>query len=299
MPNTPPNLNHKRIPFAIVRKADVLLEALPYLQAFRGKTFVIKYGGSALSDPAKRRRILQDVVFMSVAGIRPVLVHGAGPEISKQMSGRGKKPRFIQGLRVTDSQTLRVVAKTLTQVNQQLVRELRALGARAQGVNGSEGGLLRAEKVSIAGEELGFVGTITGVNPGPIQRLLVMGVIPVVIPMGVGWDNQLYNINADAAAASLAAGLKAEKFVLVTDVPGVLKRPSDPRSLISSITVAGAQRLIKSGVILSGMIPKTRACMEALKGGVKKTHMIHVDVPHGLLLEIFTDRGVGTEIVAR
>lgn len=275
------------------------MEALPYLQAFRGKTFVIKYGGSALSDPVKRRGILQDIVFMSVAGIRPVLVHGAGPEISKQVALRGKNPRFVQGLRVTDRTTLRVVAKTLAQVNRRLVQELKALGARAQGVSGTEGGLLRAEKFTLAGENLGFVGTVTSVNPGPIQRLLVLGVIPVVIPMGTGWDNQLYNINADQAAASLAAGLKAEKFVLVTDVPGILKQPSNPRSLISSVTVKGAEQWVKKGVICGGMIPKTLACIEALTGGVKKTHMIHVAVPHGLLLEIFTDRGIGTEITAR
>lgn len=280
-----------------VKKADVLLEALPYLQAFRGKTFVIKYGGSALSDPKLRRAVLQDVAFLSVAGIRPVLVHGAGPEISQQMAKRGKRAQFIQGLRVTDRTTLRLVIQTLAQVNKKLVEEIRSLGARAQGLPGWESGLIRAEKYSIPSADLGFVGMVTGVNTGPVQRLLSLGVIPVVIPVGAGWDNQAYNVNADEAASALAAVLKAEKFVLVTDVPGILLKRNNSGSLLSHVTVSKAMNLIRKGVIAGGMIPKTKACIEALKGGVRKTHMINVGVPHGLLLEIFTDLGIGTEIV--
>ncbi|MDO8730429.1 MAG: acetylglutamate kinase [Candidatus Omnitrophota bacterium] len=280
-----------------VKKADVLLEALPYLQAFRGKTFVIKYGGSALSDPTLRRAVLQDVAFLSVAGIRPVLVHGGGPEISQQMAKRGKPARFIQGLRVTDRATLRLVIQALSRVNKKLVAEIQSLGARAQGSRGWENGLIRAEKYSIPGADLGYVGMVTGVNTGPVQRLLSLGVIPVVIPVGAGWDNQAYNVNADEAAAALAAALKAEKFVLVTDVPGILLRRNSPHSLLSHVTVSKALGLIRKGVIAGGMIPKTKACISALKGGVKKTHMVDVAVPHGLLLEIFTDLGIGTEIV--
>ena len=280
-----------------VKKADVLLEALPYLQSFRGKTFVIKYGGSALSNPALRRAVLQDIVFLSVAGIRPVLVHGGGPEISQQMAKRGRPARFIQGLRVTDRTTLRLVVRALSQVNKKLVAELQSMGGRAQGMPGWESGLIRAEKYSVPGADLGFVGMVTGVNTGPVQRLLSLGVIPVVIPVGAGWDNQSYNVNADEAASALAATLKAEKFVLVTDVPGILLRRNSPGSLLSHVTVSKAMNLIRKGVIAGGMIPKTRACIEALKGGVKKTHMIDVELPHGLLLEIFTDLGVGTEIV--
>ncbi len=295
MPSTPPK--SPRIPAAIVRKADVLLEALPYLQSFRGKTFVIKYGGSALSDPARRRAVLQDIVFLSVAGIRPVLVHGGGPEISHQMAKKGKPARFIQGLRVTNAATLRLVIKALSQVNQKLVAELRSLGGRSHGLPGWESGLIRAEKVSIPGADLGFVGRVTGVNTGPVQRLLALGVIPVVIPVGAGWDNQAYNVNADEAASALAAALKAEKFVLVTDVPGILLRRNQPGSLLSHVTVSKAINLIQKGTIAGGMIPKSKACISALRGGVKKTHMIDVAVPHGLLLEIFTDQGIGTEIV--
>ena len=291
------NSDTQRIPSSVVRKTDVLLEALPYLQAFRGKTFVIKYGGSVLWNRIKRQALLQDIVFLSIAGVRPILVHGGGPEISRQMAHRGKAPRFVQGLRVTDGATLKLVVKALTQVNHLLVRELKSLGAHAQGIVGSDGGLIRAEPYTIPGEDLGFVGKVTDVNPGPIQRLLVLGVVPVVVPVGVGWNHQLYNINADEAAAALAAAIKAEKFVLVTDVPGILGRSGDLRSLISTVTVRSTQRLIQKGTISGGMIPKTKACVHALEGGVKKTHMIDIAVPHGLLLEIFTDQGIGTQIV--
>ena len=285
-------------PVKAARKADILLEALPYLQAFRGKTFVIKYGGSVLSDTQRRRALLQDIVFLSVAGIRPVLVHGGGAEISKQMAKQGKAARFVQGLRVTDAATLKLVTRSLTQVNRMLVSELKELGARAQGLLGFDGGLIRAEKYRSPGEDdLGFVGMVTGVNGGPVQRLLVLGVIPVVVPLGAGWDHQMYNINADEAASALAAALKAEKFVLVTDVPGVLRKPGKRESLIPTLTIRKAERLIHQKVVSSGMIPKTRACIGALRGGVKKTHMIDISIPHGLLLEIFTDRGIGTEIV--
>ncbi|MCM8811794.1 MAG: acetylglutamate kinase [Candidatus Omnitrophica bacterium] len=292
-----PSTRHNRIPDAVIRKASILLEALPYLQSFRGKTFVIKYGGSALADPAKRRALLQDVVFLSVSGIRPVLVHGGGAEISRKMSRKGKTPRFVHGLRVTDAETLKMVAAALATVNRLLVKELKSLGARAQGLIGSEARIIRAEPYVIQGEDLGFVGKVTGVNPGPVQRLLVLGVIPVVMPLGSGWDHQTYNINADEAASALAAALKAEKFVLVTDVPGILREPGNRRSLIPTLTRKEAGRLIKKKVIAGGMIPKTRACLNALKGGVRKTHIVDISVPHSLLLEIFTDLGIGTQII--
>ncbi len=289
-------LKAHQIPAGVVRKADVLLEALPYLQAFRGKTVVVKYGGSVISDAVLRRSILQDIVFLSVAGIRPVLVHGGGPEISKQMSRKGKAPRFVQGLRVTDAQTLKMVIRSLTGVNRMLVKELRSLGARAQGLLGSESGLIRAEKYSVPGADLGYVGKVTGVNTGPVQRLLSLGVIPVVVPVGIGWNSQPYNVNADESAAALAAGLRAEKFVLMTDVPGILQTNGSRRELVTTLGTQKARGLIRKEVIVGGMIPKTKACMHALEGGVRKTHMIDAHVPHGLLLEIFTDRGIGTEM---
>lgn len=297
MPSTLLEIHHEKLA-SVVRKADVLLEALPYFQKFRGKTVVVKYGGSALGDPAKRKSILLDIMLLSLAGLRPVLVHGGGSAISKQMTTNGKPPRFVQGLRVTDSATLKLVTKALTQVNQLLVKELKDLGARAQSVKGWDD-VIRAEKYSINGEDLGFVGTVTGVNIGAVQRMLVLGAIPVVLPIGAGWDHQLYNINADETAAALAGALKAEKFVLVTDVPGVLKKQGPRTSLISTLTIQQVGKLINTGVIGGGMIPKTKACIHALKGGVKKTHMIDVAIPHGLLLEIFTDQGIGTEIIRK
>lgn len=303
MPSTPVKKTIRtripgRIPVSVVRKADVLLEALPYLQAFRGRTFVIKVGGSSLCDAQKRRAILQDIVFLSTAGIRPVLVHGGGPEISRQMTRQGKAPRFVQGLRVTDAETLKTVIQALRRVNRMLVSELRAVGGRAQGLLGCESGLIRAEPYVIGGQELGFVGKVVGVNGGPIQRLLVLGVIPVLIPVGVSWDHQAYNVNADEAAAAMAAGLKAEKFVLMTNVPGILARLHDHRSLLSTATIRQARGLIEKEAISGGMIPKARACIHAVQGGVRKTHIIDAEIPHALLLEIFTDRGIGTEITS-
>ncbi|MBI1953521.1 MAG: acetylglutamate kinase [Candidatus Omnitrophica bacterium] len=283
----------------VVAKADVLLEALPYLQAFRGKTFVVKFGGNALANDEARRLILQDIAFLSIAGIRPVLVHGGAPEITRQMSRKGRKPRWVQGLRVTDRQTLEVVERSLRKINHRLVAELKTLGARAQGLKGYEAGLIRAERHTLPGVDLGFVGKVTGVSPGAIQRLLVLGVIPVVVPLASGWDGQWYNVNADYAASALASALKAEKFVLVTDVPGILLKRQDAQSLISTLTIARAKALIRRGTIDSGMIPKTEACIAALRGGARKTHLVDVRTPHALLLEIFTDRGIGTEIVKR
>lgn len=259
----------------------------------------MKYGGSVISDDNLRTSILKDLVFLSVTGIRPVLVHGGGPEISKQMNRKGKPPRFVQGLRVTDAGTLKMVIQTLTGVNRMLVKELRGLGARAQGLLGSESGLIRAEPYTIPGEELGFVGKVTGVNTGPAQRLLALGVIPVVIPVGAGWDHQAYNVNADEAAAALAAGLKAEKFVLMTDVPGIMTGKGPSKELQSILGAKKAEELMLKAEIMGGMIPKTKACIHALEGGVRKTHIIDAAIPHALLLEIFTDKGIGTEIVRK
>lgn len=278
-------------------KADVLVEALPYLQAFRDKVFVIKYGGSALGDPALRRGLLQDLVFMSVVGIRPVLVHGGGPDISQRMAAAGLEPRFVDGLRVTDAQTLHVVVEALQGLNRTLVKELIGFGGRAVGFANAAKTPLTAKRLTVRGEDLGFVGDIVEVHPAPVLSAARRGALPVVWPLGKDRTGQLYNINADQAAADLAAALRAEKLVLVTDVRGILRKPGNPESLVPSITVPEVDGLIARGVVVTGMIPKARACVHALKHGVRKTHMVDIKIPHGLLLEIFTDRGIGTEIV--
>ncbi len=290
MPNIP-NLH------TVIGKASVLLEALPYLKAFRGKVFVIKTGGMALQEPRMRRQFLTDLLFLSLAGIHPVLVHGGGADISRHLQARGVQPKFVEGLRVTDRATLTVVIRTLSQVNQMLVKELRHLGARAVGLSGAGHKILEAKRLKLKGKDLGFVGTIQKVYPHRIRQLLHQQAIPVVVPLGRGANGQVYNINADQAAAALAGGLRAEKFVLVTDVRGILKDQKNPKTLLPTIPVRTVDRMIREGTITTGMIPKTRACVEALKTGVRKTHMIDMRIPHGLLLEIFTDRGIGTEII--
>ncbi|PIQ82119.1 MAG: acetylglutamate kinase [Candidatus Omnitrophica bacterium CG11_big_fil_rev_8_21_14_0_20_64_10] len=286
----------KRLAGAI-GKASVLLEAMPYLQAFRGKVFVIKTGGNALSEEAARTQLLQDLVFLQLAGIRPVLVHGGGPEISRAIKAAGGKAKFVQGLRVTDRKTLGIVARTLRGRNRSLVKELRAFGGRTASIDCGRTGILETTRRRVGGADIGWVGKIQAVRPAAIERLLREEVIPVVVPMGRDRQGRLYNVNADQAGAALAAGLKAEKFVLVTDVLGVLKDQKNKRGLIGHLRRSEANRLITRGVIQGGMIPKARACIEALDRGVHKTHMIDIRIPHGLLLEIFTFEGIGTEIV--
>lgn len=284
---------------ASIEKASVLLEAMPYLQAFRGTIFVIKTGGTALHVDRERRQLLQDILFLSLAGVRPILVHGGGVDINKQLKARGLAPHFVEGLRVTDKVTLSVVAKTLTELNRQLISELRELGGQAVGFSGARDRILEARRVSVKGRDIGWVGKIHRVHVKPIRQALNLGKIPVVAPLGFGAGGQTYNVNADLAAAALAGALKAEKFVLVTDVLGILRRQADAATLISTCSASQVKKLIRQGIVSGGMIPKTRACIEALRGGVRKTHMIHCTISHGLLLEIFTDRGIGTEMVMR
>ena len=291
MPSTVRNLA------TVIGKASVLLEAMPYLQAFQGKVFVIKSGGTALKRTVSRSQFLQDLLFLSLAGIHPVLVHGGGAEISDQMRSMGHIPRFVEGLRVTDGQTLKVVQETLEQVNKRLVAELKRFGGQAMGLSGTSRQVLQAERQMVNGQDIGLVGKIKKVNPRPIHDLLQKGKIPVIVPLARGTDGQTYNVNADQAAASLAGALRAEKFVLMTDVEGILRDEDDPRSLISTVSVHEVEKLIAKGIVKGGMIPKARACMSALRAGVIKTHIIDMEIPHGLLLEIFTDRGIGTQII--
>lgn len=277
-----------------IRKADILIEAIPYIQAFRGKIIVTKYGGSAVDNPTAMRGILQDLIFLSEVGIRCILVHGGGPEISRKLSASGKSSKFVGGMRVTDAQTVRIVNEALNGVNHRLVSQVHALGGRAEGMTPKDK-VIAAEPHARA-NELGFVGSVAWVHTGLIRRVFTRHGIPVISPVGVG-HGQLYNINADDVASEVAASLKAEKLVLLTNVRGIQQQPSEPDSLISTLSVKEAKTLLQRGVIQEGMVPKVHACINALRRRVKKTHIIDAAIPHAMLLEIFTKQGIGTEIV--
>lgn len=279
-----------------IKKADVLIEALPYIKEFRTKVFVIKYGGSILSEETIRRGVLEDCVFLSFMGIKTVLVHGGGPNISDKMRKLGKKTEFVDGMRVTDAETLRVVEEELNELNKLIVGEIREIGGAAIGLSGKDHGIIKAKKIK-AKIDMGFVGVVGDVDRDAIEKESKGSSIVVIAPMGIDGQGVVYNINADVAASHVAASFGAEKFVLLTNVRGVMRDPENPESLISSLHLGEIKTLIDQNVIQSGMIPKVNACIDALKGGVKKTHIIDARIPHALLLEIFTDQGVGTEIV--
>jgi acetylglutamate kinase len=279
-----------------IKKADVLIEALPYIRQFKNKVIVIKYGGSILGEDKIRKAVLEDIVFLNFMGLKPVLVHGGGPNISDRMRATGKKADFVDGMRVTDEETLIVVEEELKKLNEIIVQEIKALGAEAVGLNGKDKNLIQTEKKK-AKIDLGLVGNIVGINAQIMLDELDSDKICVVLPMGRGTDRKTYNVNADEAASGIAASLKAEKFVLLTNVKGIMRNPEDPHSFISHLTREKAEGLIQDKVIQTGMIPKVKACIEALDKGVKKTHVVDACIPHALLLEIFTDKGIGTEIV--
>ena len=284
----------------MIKKADVLLEALPYIQNFYEKTIVIKYGGAVLTDTVIRRSVLEDIVFMNYVGMRPVLVHGGGPYISKRLEELGKEPQFVKGFRVTDEEGMEIVEQELEKVNRDIVREIISLGGSAISLSRKEDHLIEVKKhADIDGVDLGFVGEVTKINGDVIQRMLVSDIIPVISPIGIGKDGFTYNVNADQAAAEIARSLGALKLAYLTNVHGILKDPEDPNTAISHITVSEIEGLVEKNVISGGMIPKVKACMRALERGVKKVHIINGKIPHGLLLEIFTDKGIGTEIVKR
>lgn len=278
-----------------IKKADVLIEALPYIKRFHHKTVVIKYGGSILGEEKIRRSVLEDIVFLNFMGLRTVLVHGGGPNISDRMRASGRKTEFAEGMRVTDAQTLRVVEEELQKLNDTIVKEMISLGAKVAGMNGKDG-IVHVEKKK-APIDLGLVGQIVSVNKKPLAQELTRNKAVVLLPMGIGRDKQTYNVNADEAASKIAGELKAEKLVLLTNVKGIMRDPDDPGSFMSTLSEEEAQQLITNKIIQQGMIPKVNACFEAIDHGVKKTHIIDARIPHALLLEIFTDQGIGTEIV--
>ncbi len=279
----------------LIEKANILVEALPYIKKFSGKTIVIKYGGSAMTDEALKEKFALDVILMKYVGINPVIVHGGGPMIGKTMERLGKKPVFVHGQRVTDKETIDIVEMVLGgKINKELVSFINKHGGKAVGLTGKEGGMITAKKIRLKGADLGLVGEVKSVDPHIILSVMEQGFIPVIAPMGVDDDGQTYNINADSAAGAIAGALKAEKLLLLTDVKGIL---NDKGRLIPTLSKKEVESLIKKKVIVGGMLPKVASCFTALKGGVKKTHIIDGRVPHALLLEIFTDKGVGTEIV--
>lgn len=283
----------------LIQKATVLIEALPYIRAFAGKTIVVKYGGGAMVKEGLKEAVILDAILMRTVGLRPVIVHGGGPQIDRAMERAGLTPRFVQGLRVTDADTMRIVEMVLVgEINQEMVALINRHGGSAVGLSGKDGGLLRARKAAptAGGVDLGFVGDVVRVDPRPVRALEEAGFMPVVAPTAADEDGTTYNINADLAAGEIAAALGAEKLVLLTDTDGILDRSG---KLISTLTRAEIQGLVADGTISTGMLPKVQACLTALDGGVRKAHIINGTVPHALLLEIFTAEGVGTEIVQR
>jgi acetylglutamate kinase len=280
-----------------IKKADVLIEALPYIKEFRNQVFVIKYGGSILGEETIRRSVLEDLVLLSFMGIKTILVHGGGPNISEKMRKLGIKAEFVDGMRVTDQQTLRVVEDELAVLNKMIVDEIKAIGGLAVGVSGKDQGLIKSKKITTYKVDMGFVGSVTGVARSYVKEKLKNNTILVISPMGKDAEGVSYNINADEASSHVAASLKAKKFVVLTNVRGVMRDPADVESLMGSLHLKDTKTLIDQHVIQTGMIPKVKACIAALNAGVKKTHIINARIPHALLLEIFTDQGIGTEIV--
>lgn len=278
-----------------IRKSEILIEALPYIKKFFNKVVVIKFGGSSLHDTNLRKMVLQDMVFMRYAGMKPVLVHGGGPNINRRLTESSIETKFVDGLRVTCERSMGVVDSVLVEINEELVSEINALGGESFGLSGKENNMIRA--VKRAGPDLGYVGSVDSIDTTILNRLTETNIIPVICPVGKGRDNCLYNINADEAASNIAIALNAEKFVVLTNVRGVMRDKEDPGSLFHSLTLEKAERLISEGVILGGMVPKVTACLQALRGGVRKSHIVEACLPHALLLEMFTDRGIGTEIV--
>lgn len=277
-------------------RAEVLIEALPYIQKYSGKILLVKYGGSAMTDATLKRAVMGDLVLLSLIGVKVVLVHGGGPEITEMLAKLGKKSVFVDGLRVTDAETADVVQMVLAgKVNKGLVNLIQSLGGKAMGLSGADGGLIGATTLD---PKLGFVGEITSLNVQPVLDLLEKGYIPVISTVGCDAEGNVYNINADTAAARIAGMLKAESLINMTDTAGLLEDEKDESTLISRIFVSDAQRMINQGQLSGGMIPKVGCCVEAIRRGVKKVFIIDGRVPHSILIETLTDAGLGTMFVS-
>ena len=280
-----------------MRKAAVLIEALPYIQQFNRKIVVVKYGGSAMLDEELKENVIKDVVLLKLTGFKPIIVHGGGKDISKWVEKSGMEPHFVKGLRVTDEATMEIAEMVLNRVNKSLVQLVESLGVRAIGISGKDGGLLRVKKKLADGEDIGFVGEIEEVNASVIHDLLEKDFLPIICPIGYDSAFNTYNINADDAACAIAAAVKAEKLTFLTDTEGLYRDFSDKSTLIRRISIEDAQKLIDSGELNGGMLPKLQNCISALRSGVNRVHILDGRVLHSLLLEIFTNEGIGTMLM--
>ena len=278
-------------------KAETLIEALPYIQRFNRKIVVVKYGGSAMLDEELKANVIKDVVLLKLIGFKPIIVHGGGKEISRWVNKVGMEPRFVNGLRVTDKDTMEIAEMVLAKVNKELVTLVESLGVQAVGISGKDGGLLQCHKKLSKGEDIGYVGDIEKVNPKVLQDLLEKDFLPIVFPIGFDTNFDSYNINADDAACAIAEAVHAEKLVFLSDIEGVYKDPKDPSTLISELPISEAKKLIEDGYIGGGMLPKLNNCIDAIENGVSRVHILDGRIAHCLLLEIFTNRGIGTAIL--
>lgn len=278
-------------------KAEVLIEALPYIQKFNRKVIVVKYGGSAMVDENLKKRVIEDVTLLKLVGFKPIIVHGGGKEISRWVSKVGMEPKFINGLRVTDEPTMELAEMVLGKVNKELVQMVESLGVRAIGLSGKDGGLLNVTKKYSNGEDIGYVGEIQKVNADILWDLLDKDFLPIVCPIGLDDSFHTYNINADDAACAIARAMNAEKLAFLTDIEGVYKDPNDLSTLISELQISEAKEFIEKGYIGGGMLPKLNNCIDAIENGVSRVHILDGRIPHCLLLEIFTNKGIGTAIL--
>ena len=282
----------------VLKKAEVLIEALPYIQKFNRKIIVVKYGGSAMSNEELQKNVIKDVALLKLVGFKPIIVHGGGKEISRWVGKVGKEAKFINGLRVTDEETMEIAEMVLNKVNKQLVTMVEELGVKAVGISGKDGGLLQVEKKYSDGQDIGYVGEVTEVNPKVLFDLLEKDFLPIIAPIGLDESFKTYNINADDAACAIAKAIHAEKLAFLTDIEGLYKDINDKSSFISRLTASQAEDLINGGFIGGGMLPKLNNCTSAIQNGVNRVHILDGRIPHCLLLEIFTKQGIGTAIVA-
>ncbi len=277
-----------------LQKAQVLIEALPYIQQFNRKVIVVKYGGSAMADDELKKNVIKDVTLLKLVGFKPIVVHGGGKDISAWLSKVGKKSEFVNGLRVTDADTMEIAEMVLSKVNKSLVSMVTELGVKAVGISGKDGGLLTVEKKLSDGKDIGFVGEVTNVDTKILEDLLEKDFLPIVAPIGLDSEYNTYNINADDAACAIAKAMGADKLAFLTDIEGVYKDPDDPSTFISRLTVSEVDALIDKGFIGGGMLPKLKNCTDAIKNGVSRVHILDGRKAHSLLLEVFTDTGIGT-----